>query len=326
MSRPATVVDVAAAAGVSRQTVSNTLNSPERVRPATLQRVQAAIESLGYRPNGAARRLRTRQSSTIGMRLEPVQGISGSVLDRFLHALVESADKRQLRVLLFTAKDDHDELAQMENLIEGSDVDGFVLTSTGYGDPRPKWLEDRGIAFVTFGRPWQLDNLAEANHPWVDVDGRSGTHAATEQLLTLGHRRIGFLGWPDHSGQGDERRQGWMDAMTAAGVPAEVDLRCEDDVSLAAETVTTAEAGGSAIDALVCASDTLALGARLRLAPTVPIIGYDDTPVAAAIGISSVAQPLVEAASAVVELLSASRDDAAHAGISKLLEPHVVWR
>ena len=93
MSHPATVADVALAAGVSRQTVSNVLNRPEVVRPATLSRVQAAIEDLGYRPHASARRLRTRQSSTLGVRLEPVHGISGAVLDRFLHALVDSADE-----------------------------------------------------------------------------------------------------------------------------------------------------------------------------------------------------------------------------------------
>ena len=327
MSHPATVVDVAAAAGVSRQTVSNALNSPERVRPATLSRVQAAIDSLGYRPHGAARRLRTRQSSTLGIRLEPVRGISGAVLDRFLHALVESADQHGLRILLFTAKNDHDELAHMENLVEGSDVDGFVLTSTGYGDPRPEWLGKREIPFVTFGRPWQLDDVSNAVHPWVDVDGRSGVREATSHLLQLGHRRIGFLGWPNLSGQGDERRQGWVEAMTAAGCAAAVDLSCEDDASLATEAVASAEAGGARLEALVCASDTLALGARLHLPLSVPVVGYDDTPVAEALGISSVAQPLVEAASAVVELLAGSkRAPADDASSRRLLQPHVVWR
>ncbi|MGG7308514.1 LacI family DNA-binding transcriptional regulator [Curtobacterium sp. AB451] len=327
MSHPATVADVALAAGVSRQTVSNVLNRPEVVRPTTLSRVQAAIDDLGYRPHASARRLRTRQSSTLGVRLEPVHGISGAVLDRFLHALVDSADERGMRILLFTATDVDDELAHIERLVEGSDVDGFVLSSTFHGDPRAAWLGTRDIPFVTFGRPWGLPDMDAAPHPWVDVDGRAGVHDATAHLLARGHRRIGFLGWPSPSGQGDERRRGWQDAMRAAGLPEDAELACGDDVTAATATVADALRHGEGFDALVCASDTLALGARFALGAAVPVVGYDDTPVAEAVGISSVEQPLVEVASAAVELLMGAGRTVLPASTGhRLLAPRVVWR
>jgi DNA-binding LacI/PurR family transcriptional regulator len=327
MTHPATVADVALAAGVSRQTVSNVLNRPEVVRPETLSRVQAAIQGLGYRPHASARRLRTRQSSTLGVRLEPVHGISGAVLDRFLHALVESADERGMRILLFTATDVDDELTHMERLVEGSDVDGFVLTSTFHGDPRAAWLGDRDIPFVTFGRPWGLPDMDAAPHPWVDVDGRSGLREATDHLVAQGHRRVGFLGWPSPSGQGDERRRGWQDAMRAAGLPDADGLTCEDDVAAATRAVASAIDDGAGFDALVCASDTLALGARFALGSGVPVVGYDDTPVAEALGISSVEQPLVEVASAAVELLMGTGRSVLPASTGhRLLAPRVVWR
>ena len=92
MSKLPTVEDVALVAGVSRQTVSNVINTPEIVREATRERVQRAIAELGYRPHMAARRLRTQRSSTIGIHLDPYAGgISGVVLDRFVHALTERA-------------------------------------------------------------------------------------------------------------------------------------------------------------------------------------------------------------------------------------------
>ncbi|WP_031272876.1 LacI family DNA-binding transcriptional regulator [Curtobacterium sp. B8] len=360
MSQPATVADVAAAAGVSRQTVSNALNRPEIVRPATLTRVRAAIDELGYRPHASARRLRTRQSSTLGVRLPPVHGISGAVLDRFLHALVERADERGMRILLFTATDLDDELAHMERLVEGSDVDGFVLTSTAHGDPRAAWLGERDVPFVTFGRPWGVPDMDDAPHPWVDVDGRAGLREATAGLVARGHRRIGFLGWPSPSGQGDERRLGWRDALGDAGLGAPpagsadaglgappagsadaaadgstgagsgsgaVDLACEDDVAAATAVVAAALQGGTVFDAVVCASETLALGARFALGAEVPVVGYDDTPVAAAVGISSVEQPLDAAAAAAVELLMGSgRSVLPASGGHRLLAPHVVWR
>jgi DNA-binding LacI/PurR family transcriptional regulator len=332
MPRSATVSDVAAAAGVSRQTVSNVLNAPEVVRPTTRERVERAIAELGYRPHASARRLRTRQSSTLGIRLDRVHGISGAVLDRFLHALVEHGDQRDMRILLFTATDPADEIRQFARLSEGSDVDGFVLTSTSHDDPRTSWLDEQGIPFVTFGRPWDLPDVDAAAHPWVDVDGHAGLHEATTELRRRGHRRIGFLGWPSPSGQGDERRRGWRDAMTevAAG-PADLDrldLACQDDVATASQVVTAARSAGAAFDALVCASDTLALGASFVLPADVPVVGYDNTPVADALGISSVEQPLADVAIAAFELLMGptGRVVLPAAAGHRLLRPTVVWR
>src|SRR5699024_9726130 len=97
-TRAPNVEDVARLAGVSRQTVSNVLNAPQKVTPATAERVQAAIKKLGYRPHASARRLRTRRSATVGVHLDPYRGgISGVLLDRFVHALTEAAGERSVR-------------------------------------------------------------------------------------------------------------------------------------------------------------------------------------------------------------------------------------
>src|SRR3954466_15669771 len=86
-----TLATVAQAAGVSRQTVSNALNSPHLLRADTLARVQQAIDRLGYTPNRAARNLRTRSSHQVGLRLEPaMEGAASGLMDRFLHSLVDS--------------------------------------------------------------------------------------------------------------------------------------------------------------------------------------------------------------------------------------------
>jgi DNA-binding LacI/PurR family transcriptional regulator len=337
MSRLPTVSDVALAAGVSRQTVSNVLNSPGIVRDETRERVQAAIAALRYRPHASARRLRTQKSSTIGVRLDPVtDGISGSLLDRFLHALAEQADGLGLRVLLYTAADAKAEIAQFGRLLDAADVDAFVLTSTTFDDPRIDWLIDREASFVTFGRPWGVGDMTDPKHLWVDVDGRYGTALATEHLLGTGVRRIAFLGWPAGSGTGDDRRRGWRETMRAAGV-AEEDLAALDfavleahaDGAVAAELLSALP---EPPEAVVCASDSLALGATLALGPGVPVIGFDDTPVARALGFSSVAQPLDEVAAGVLELLTGAHggrpggadgvDDPQH----RLVRPRLVVR
>jgi DNA-binding LacI/PurR family transcriptional regulator len=326
MRRLPTVTDVADAAGVSRQTVSNVLNAPEIVRPETRERVQGVIQRLGYRPHASARRLRTRVSSTIGVRLDPgTDGVSGALLDRFLHALVEHANTVDLRVLLYTAADEAAEIATFERLLDGADVDALVLTSTHYGDGRIPWLVEHGVRFVTFGRPWGEHDMTDRSHRWVDVDGREGVRAATASLLGRGFRRIAFLGWPAGSGTGDDRRDGWRTAMLAAGI-ADADLTGQD---LAVDEDPHDLAGGvrvvAALDpvpeAVVCASDSLALGARLALGAAVPVIGYDDTPVARALGIPSVAQPLDDVAAAVLELLRS--DEGPH---HRLLTPRLVDR
>ena len=126
MAQLPTVEDVAALAGVSRQTVSNVLNTPEIVRPTTRDRVNDAIAQLGYHPHASARRLRTRQSSTIAIRLAPmVNGVSGSILDQFLHAVTEQADARGMRITLFTAADPEDEIRQYRRLRDVADVDAL---------------------------------------------------------------------------------------------------------------------------------------------------------------------------------------------------------
>ncbi|WP_253259309.1 LacI family DNA-binding transcriptional regulator [Subtercola boreus] len=316
----ATISDVADAAGVSRQTVSNVLNTPTIVRPDTRQRVEEVIARLAYRPHASARRLRTRKSSTIGIRLDPMtDGISGSVLDRFLHALTEQAAERGLRILIFTAAGPEDEIVQFKRLIDGADVDAFVLTSTFHGDPRTEWLIENGHSFVTFGRPWGIDDMSDENHLWVDVDGSAGLRAATEHALAAGARRVGYIGWPVGSGTGDDRRRGWQSALVASGV---TDVALLESLQVAAND--TVVEGGAAmlrlreqvpgLDAVVCASDSLALGAMMNNPHALPVTGYDNTPVAAALGLSSVEQCLGDVAAGVLELLMAESAAGAAAG------------
>lgn len=325
-ARLPTVHDVARQAGVSRQTVSNVLNAPDVVRPQTRDRVLQVIEQLGYRPHASARRLRTQRSSTLGVRLDPVtDGINGAVLDAFLHALTEQADRRGLRILVYTATSPEDEIEQFRRLLDGADVDAFVLSSTFHGDPRTRWLSRAGASFVTFGRPWGSGTGSGDDHPWVDVDGRLGTAEATRALLDRGAVRVAHLGWPSPSGTGDERRLGWEQTVSDVLGPAarrELDLRVQDSVAGASEAVGRLVQRHGAPDAVVCASDTLALGATLALGRSVPVIGFDNTPVAAALGLSSVEQPLQEVAAACLELLA----EPGAGERTRLLGPRVVWR
>ncbi|WP_395638174.1 LacI family DNA-binding transcriptional regulator [Pseudolysinimonas sp.] len=322
-----TVDDVARLAQVSRQTVSNVLNSPDIVRPGTRDRVLRAIGELGYRPHASARRLRAGTSSTIGIRLHPMRnGISGSVLDRYLHALTEAADARGMRVSLFVADDVDDEIRHYERLRDGADVDAIVLTATEYDDPRIAWLARERIPFVAFGRPWGAETDDDPTRLWVDVDGQAGVHQATRHLLGRGLTRIGYLGWPAGSGTGDDRRRGWETAMADADTGVDLTrltFTAEDVVADARASIEAlvrdgvgpstgsghrpSTGSGHRLEGLVCASDSLALGAMMAVReagfPHFPVIGFDNTPVASAVGLSSVDQRLGDVADATVELL-----------------------
>jgi DNA-binding LacI/PurR family transcriptional regulator len=333
VERRPTLRSVAERAGVSQQTVSNVINAPHLVRPETIGRVSAVIDELGYRPHRAARQLRTRRSHIVGVRvLGSVDGIRGAVTERFLHAITEQAQEFGYRIMVFTAPDDDGEIQQYDDLLDTVDIDAFVLTDTHHGDARTRWLSDRGIPFVTFGRPWDEPDTDARPHPWIDVDGSAGTRAAVEHLLALGHRRIGFIGWPDGSDVGDDRRRGWQEAMRTLDLaPAELDALREtaDDTVDNGAHAATRLVQRTAPTAFVCASDSLALGALavtrtgsdLTAPASCAVVGFDDTPVAAAVGLSSVAQPLQEVARRSLLLLLDQLDGLDQTGEPVTAEP-----
>lgn len=180
--------------------------------------------------------------------------------------------------------------------------------------------------------------MNDPRHLWVDVDGWSGVHQATEHLLGTGIRHIAYLGWPSPSGTGDDRRRGWREAMVTRSHLSELELDAlamvaEDGVGNGRAAVEALRATGTPVEAIVCASDSLALGAALAVGADIPVIGYDNTPVAEAVGLSSVEQPLDEVAAGVLELLMGptgadvlDRDAAAGVPRHRLVTPRLVVR
>ncbi len=328
---PATLDSVAARAGVSRQTVSNVLRHPTRVAEGTRERVLSAIRESGYRPSLPARQLATRRAHAIAVRAERQQdGISGLVLDAFYHGLAEAGQDNGLRVLLYAQPaDEAAEVAVIDDLVQTGAADAVVLTATSADDRRPAHLTEGGTTFCAFGRPWGHD---DEPHDWVDVDGAIGTTLAVRHLVGLGRRRIAYLGWPGDGSEpstGSDRRRGWLEAIGEAGLGVPVETRSLNDAAAAQAAVADLLSGPHAPDALVCASDTLALGAhRAALAAAgggdvVTVVGFDATPVAAALGLVSVAQPIDQVAHLCIDLLT-SRFETPERPARGLLVPPVL--
>jgi LacI family transcriptional regulator len=297
-----TLEDVARHVGVSAQSVSNALNSPGRVAPATRDRILAAVHDLGYHPNRSARALRSQRSHLIGVKVEASRDDRAALLlDQFLHALAESARVAGNHLILCQADDETEEIAAYRELLATTSVDAFVLASTHTGDGRVAALREWGVPFATFGRSWDGDeDLA-----WVDVDGRAGIRAATEHVAGQGHRRIAHVGWPLDSETGRDRRQGWLDACTALGVAADLHAEVDDDFEAGRDAAHRLLEAADPATALICASDTLALGVvralserGLRAGPDVAVTGFDNSPAAALStpGLTSLRQPLNQVA------------------------------
>ncbi len=332
-ARP-TIGMVAERAGVSRQTISNAFNAPHRLRPETLAAVRVAIDELGYRPNQAARSLRTQATKVIGCRLLPSNyGGTGGVLDRLLHALCDTARSNGYDLLTFSAKDDDEEIAVYEDLLRRHAVDGFVLTNTHHGDARPDWLNEHHARFVAFGRPW---GRRGAQHNWIDVDGAKGTAEAVGYLAGLGHTRIGFLGLPAGIGVGDDRLAGWERQTERLGLPTKGLLaRAEDGIASGRALAEQLLAGPRPPSALVCVSDAMALGAMRavedrgwRAGREVSVVGFDDSPVASVMrpGLSSLRQPIEAVANQLVETLLAVLGAGQPRPVRTLIVPRLIVR
>lgn len=326
MASKPTLESIAAQVGVSRQTVSNVINAPDKVKASTRRRVQAAIDACGYRPSALARALRTRRSMQLGLRLRAVgDGVHDAVMDSFLHAVVEYAASRDHGCRLIVASDDEDEARQLSDLQRVAAIDGCILTDTTLGDPRPAMLRAERTPFVAFGRPW---GAAEATHSWVDVDGRRGVCDAVGALMERGSERVGFIGWPGDEGPGPDRRKGWEDATADRTRNRERLLHLGEDTAEegAAGARRLLEAG---VDAIVCASDSLAIGAlsQCRGSGTfMPIVGFDDTAVAREVGLSSLHQPMEEIARALVDVLLDTIEEPDRRPVQRLVRPRLAMR
>ncbi|KAA1428307.1 LacI family DNA-binding transcriptional regulator [Nocardioides antri] len=336
---PPTLADVAERAGVSRQTVSNAVNNPDLLRAETLARVQDAIQALGYRPNRAARHLRTRASQLIGLRMSPAQEFTANAaMDRFVHALVEESREAGYHVLLFSGGPGKPETTAADlvrgydELLSSTAVDAFIVTDTYLGNPQTRWLSERRAPFVAFGRPWADP---DATHRWVDVDGAAGVALATQHLVDRGHERIAWLGWSETSFIAADRQAGWERVVAASGRPTDGLAVCVVDTVDAGRDASAALLDGAAPTAIVCASDTLAVGVLHTLAQRglhpgrdVAVVGFDDSQVAQVVphGLTSVRQPLEQVALELVRALESLLAREPYDGSGVLLSPTLAVR
>ena len=312
MSKNVTLKDVARKAGVSYQTVSKVLSDQKRVTPEVRDRIYAAVEELDYRPNVAARNLRTQYSYLLGYSWQPDRHYYfNPVLEEFQQSVVEAAEELGYHILLFPQRKGHDLVEIYQELVLTGRVDGFILSGLEYYDPRVPALDRLNVPLVAFGR-------TDSDHmfPYVDVDGQAGIYQAARHLMDLGHQQIAILCWPETSRVGTERLSGYLQAMEEAGLPIDpawiVRGETEYDFGYGATPQLLDLPASRRPTAIVTMQDLIALGViraveerGLEVGRDIAITGFDNVPVVRYFrpGLTTLQQPTWEVGHRVVQLL-----------------------
>lgn len=213
-----TLEDVARLAGVSKSTASRALNGDANVLPGTRQQVLSAARSLRYRPNRTASALRTRRTGLLGLAVNSLYNATFNTLADVLQA---GALTHGYQLLIGTTQGDPDTEARFLDTVLEHHVDGVVIAGTGQNLDRITGLQDAGTAVVLMNR-----EVPGATAPSVMPAYRTAAVRATEHLLALNHRRIGFLGGLKQVTSGREHFDGFLASMAGAGLAVDPALVC----------------------------------------------------------------------------------------------------
>lgn len=330
MSTSVSVKDVAARAGVSLGTVSNVLNRPERVSPATRQRVQSAIDALGFVRNETARQLRAGRSRLIGV---VVLDVGNPFYTDLARGAEEAAEAAGCAVMLCSSDERAGKEQRYLSLLEEQRVHGVLLSPVDASDQSIEAIRRRGTPVVLVERTSRTRGQCS-----VSVNDRMGGRLAVEHLLAQGHRRIAFVGGPSSLTQVRERLAGAEQAVAeCAGA----------SLTVTATELPTAACGREAgahlatlakqarPTAAFCANDLLALGvleeltARgLRVPDHMALVGYDDIEFAsvAAVPLTSVRQPRAQLGRTATKLLLEEAAGGPHKHRHVVFQPELVVR
>ena len=278
--RPATLRDVASAAGVHPATASRALNPGTKllVSEETAQRVTEAAERLGYRPNSVARSLRTRRSHTIGVL---IPDLNNPLFPPIIRGIEDRLAEHGYVALIGNTDADPGKERLVFDQMRARHVDGFVLATATLNSPILSEAAEAELPVV-------LMNRIAQDYPFssVSVDNEQGVRAAVAHLVSLGHTRIGHIAGPQDISTGAARLHGFREGMSshglvareaeivyASGYTVEEGLRCGRELLEGAGDLT----------AIVAANDMLAVGCygaldelALRCPEDVSVIGFND--------------------------------------------------
>ncbi len=295
------IKDVAKQAGVSVASVSRVMAGHAGVSEATRQRVLEAVQALDYRPDLAARRLRSRRTDTIGLIVSDIRNPFFTEVSR---AVEDVAYQHRMRVILCNADEDMEKEALYLDLMQDENVSGVILSPTLSTLARFR-LSDYPFPVVLVDR-CERETAADA----VVLDNVDSAYRLTTHLIESGYRRNVFF-YGTTSATGRQRHEGYVTAMATHGL--------ETQAKAVPATVEAARAAASEWvsrrplpDALVGSNGLILLGlvealraAQLRFPEQIGLAGFDDLPWTRLVepGITVIAQPIYDLGQAAIELL-----------------------
>jgi DNA-binding LacI/PurR family transcriptional regulator len=300
------IIDVAALAGVSRQTVSNVINGRGGFGDDTRAKVEAAIEALAFQPNRYAQSLRSRRTMLLGFDMSGVQlDVSNPFTVSFLRALVRAASTQGYRVVVFTHEEES--AADFRSSVSAGTVDGFVLSDSPADDRRSRILAEADIPFVVFGR-----TAPDLPQCWVDIDNRQAMAAPVDHLLSAGHRTFGYIGYPNREYWNRHRYEGARARLQERGLDLDPDATITGSPPEVRPRLRELLQRPDRPTALITSSDTMAVqvvntaaALGLRIGTDIAVTGFDAGPLRTMVEptLTSVGIPVDRIAGALVDRL-----------------------
>ncbi|MCK5746610.1 LacI family DNA-binding transcriptional regulator [Oricola sp.] len=300
-----TILDVAAAAGVSKSTVSRILDERlPRSDSETARRVRKVAEELGYIRDVSAASLRRGRTLTVGV---IVPRLTDTVMAMLYEAIAYACKQTGQFAVVATTEDKPDAGREATETLLNRGVDGLILATSRLDDDFPSELQTRGVNFV-------LALRTDGKSASAIGDDRLGGYFATRHLIDLGHRRIGLISGPSYASSARGRLSGYKDALSEAGI--------DFDERLVAESTFGIDSGAEAAERLMCleerttaifaVNDNTAIGALstltrrgLSVPNDISLVGYNDVPIVKSLPVplTSVRVPFDQIARAALDLL-----------------------
>ncbi|RLP76014.1 LacI family transcriptional regulator [Mycetocola tolaasinivorans] len=334
--KPPTVYDVAERAGVSIATVSRVLRSPNRVRPDTAARVEAAVRELGYVPSGAARGLAERRTGVLGLYLPGFDAI-----EELTEIELPETGGTDIVSDLGRSADDHVADLYFDEVVRGAELEAWrrgyaLMVAVGRGENSVQTFTDMagrvdGLIVLARAVPDAVLTPLAARIPVVvlsargdyeafdrvSVSNREGMAALTDHVLAHTTGEIVYLGGPEESPDARDRRRGVRDALEKHGRTEDVRWMSEiftrdTGRRVGRELVRAAASGEPLPGAVLCGNDQMALGvldeftaAGIAVPERVLVSGFDGIPAAALSSprLSTVRQPIEDLGRAAIALL-----------------------
>lgn len=325
-----TIKEVAEYAGVSQATVSRVLNHHAYISDDVRQRVQQAMDALGYQPNRSARRLRAHSSDIMGLIIPDIQN---HLFQTLVRGVEDAAYARQLNVVLCNTDDNPDKQTAYLRVMQAERAAGVVVIPTRSNDgPVLAPVREAGIPVVLVDR-----EVVNFEADIVKADNVRGACEATTHLIRLGYQRIAIIAGTQSLTPGRERLRGCYEAFDEMGIrvdPALVkvgNFRLESGYELTRECMSMAEPP----DAIFVANNLMSLGALralhelgIRIPEQVALVGFDDMPWAGDLNppLTTVSQPGYELGQQAVRLLLQRAESPDLPYNKVILQPRLVVR